>query len=537
VQSTGSELLAAGIAALVLLAAPAAARAAAPTGDFTVSPQVPVAGANATFSASANDADGDPITVSWSFGDGGSATGDSVPYAYATGGTKTVTMTLEANGDTFTKSHAVRVDAPPLATFSWSPPVQQIGQPFTFDASGSSDDVAVSSYLWDFGDGQQASGATAQHVYAASGTKTVTLAVTDDDGVTSTAQQVVRVNAPPTAHFTFAALERVAGEPFDVPLLGKPVAFDGRSSSDTDGSIATYEWDFNGDGQFGDDTRSSLITNLSTPGVVNIGLRVTDSDGAQSVFTQPVRVDQAPLASFTFTPTSPVAGQRVTFDSTSMDPDGAQDITALRWDLDADNTYGDATGPTATRVFAVAGTYPVGLQVVDSAGVQVVELQHVSVRILGAPGLAGAPFSSTFVSTPMQRMSSGASSVLVNGVKRTLSVIPGIRVAIAGRVFEGATKITRLVVHAPAGALVATRCRGHGCPAKRDRHRVRSAGSVRLHRLERSLAAGAHVTVTVTRKGFIGKQIQFTIRQAQPPVRHELCLVPGARRATKCPAA
>jgi PKD repeat protein len=266
---------------------------------------------------------------------------------------------------------------------------------------------------------------------------------------------------------------------------------------------------------------------------------VTDSDGATQVFTQPVRVDQVPVASFTFTPTSPLAGQRTNFASTSSDADGDQDITSLQWDLDGDGTFGDAAGPTATRVFPTAGTYPVALQVTDSVGVQTVELQHVSVRILGSPSLSGSPFKSTFLSTPLTDTptgSSAASKMSVAGSGTKLNVVSGVRVSIAGRVFEGATRITRLLVSAPPGALVTARCRGQGCPVTRERHHARAHRSVRLRTLERMLDAGTKVVVTVTKRGLVGKQIQFTIRKMQPPVRRESCLVPGAERAARCPA-
>jgi PKD repeat protein len=524
-----------GIAAFAMLSTPRAALATALTGDFTFTPAAPLAGAPIGFAATSSDPE---ASVEWDFGDGTNATGPSAEHAYPTGGTRTVSMTLTANGETSEPiTHTVVVNAPPQATFGWAPNVPQPGDSIAFDATGSTDDVGISSYAWDFGDGQTGSGATVAHVYPTGGTRTVTLTVTDSDGATTSLQRALRVNTPPTARFTFAALERVAGQPFNVPLLGGPVAFNGTGSTDADGTIATYAWDFNGDGQFTDDNRGSLITNLTTPGFVNVGLRVTDSDGGQSTYSEPIRVDQLPVASFTFAPTSPVEGQRVSFDSTSSDPDGAQDLTALRWDLDADNAFGDATGPSATRVFSTPGTHPVALQAIDSVGVQVVEVQHVAVRISGSPSASGSPFSSTFVSMPLTRSpSSGASTVLVAGVRTKLTVIPGIRVSISGRVFAGATRISRLVVAAPSGALVTARCTGRGCPAKRERHRVGSRRAIRLRKLERTLGQGARIVVSVTRRGFIGKQILFTIRGTQPPVRREQCVVPGARRAGRCPA-
>jgi myo-inositol-hexaphosphate 3-phosphohydrolase/alpha-tubulin suppressor-like RCC1 family protein len=72
-------------------------------------------------------------------------------------------------------------------------------------SAGSQDgDGQIVSYGWSFGDGGTASGATADHTYASAGSYTVTLTVTDDDGLTGQASRSVTVTAappvePPTA--------------------------------------------------------------------------------------------------------------------------------------------------------------------------------------------------------------------------------------------------------------------------------------------------------------------------------------------------
>ena len=65
-----------------------------------------------------------------------------------------------------------------------------------FDASGSSDpDGSIVSYDWDFGDGNSGGGLTADHTYAAAGTYSVVLTVTDDEEATGTDSQDVTVNS------------------------------------------------------------------------------------------------------------------------------------------------------------------------------------------------------------------------------------------------------------------------------------------------------------------------------------------------------
>ncbi|WP_296381774.1 PKD domain-containing protein [Winogradskyella sp.] len=64
-----------------------------------------------------------------------------------------------------------------------------------FDASGSIDDGSIVGYQWDFGDGNSSnSGPTAMHTYAMSGNYTVTLTVTDNDGLMGSISKVVTVS-------------------------------------------------------------------------------------------------------------------------------------------------------------------------------------------------------------------------------------------------------------------------------------------------------------------------------------------------------
>ncbi len=75
---------------------------------------------------------------------------------------------------------------PPVAD-AGGPYSGQVGSPITLDGSGSYDpDGDILSFLWDFGDGSPMLDswpeATVTHAYAAAGTYTVTLTVSDDDG-------------------------------------------------------------------------------------------------------------------------------------------------------------------------------------------------------------------------------------------------------------------------------------------------------------------------------------------------------------------
>jgi len=75
-----------------------------------------------------------------------------------------------------------------------------VGETAVFDGSASQDpDGIVTDFQWDFGDGTAASGATANHVYAAAGVYTATLTVTDDKGATAIDTVLVTVLTPAQA--------------------------------------------------------------------------------------------------------------------------------------------------------------------------------------------------------------------------------------------------------------------------------------------------------------------------------------------------
>ncbi len=89
------------------------------------------------------------------------------------------------------------VNMPPVASFGISHPgmvLPVVDQPITLDASASVDpDGWLVSYEWDFGDGSSDSGVVVEHVFAGVGTYTVSLTVTDNDGVTDTDSSTIDV--------------------------------------------------------------------------------------------------------------------------------------------------------------------------------------------------------------------------------------------------------------------------------------------------------------------------------------------------------
>ena len=106
----------------------------------------------------------------------------------------------------------------------------------------------------------------------------------------------------------------------------------------------------------------------------------TDPTPANNSSTVTVLVDVPPVASFSFTPTSPITGDQVRFDaSTSSDADG---ITAYSWSFD-DGTFG--TGQTPTHAYATQRGYNVTLTVTDALGGMATTAHSIDVRNPGGP--------------------------------------------------------------------------------------------------------------------------------------------------------
>ena len=76
--------------------------------------------------------------------------------------------------------------------------------------------------------------------------------------------------------------------------------------------------------------------------------------------------NRLPTADFEFSPAAPKKNENVTFTSLASDPENR--IQMLEWDLDGDNQYDDAFGPTAQNSFDTPGTKTVRLKVTDSDG-------------------------------------------------------------------------------------------------------------------------------------------------------------------------
>ena len=112
-------------------------------------------------------------------------------------GAKSVTVQYRDNaGLVSSYSSSIILDTiVPVANAGQSQTVNQ-GNSVTFDASSSTDNIGIASYVWDFADGSHDSGKTATHSYSTAGTYVAKLTVQDLAGNTATATVTIVVQAP-----------------------------------------------------------------------------------------------------------------------------------------------------------------------------------------------------------------------------------------------------------------------------------------------------------------------------------------------------
>lgn len=171
-----------------------------PKTQFTLSPSNPTVRDNVTFTDQSNDPDGYLASWLWNFGDGASSTLQSPMHAFAQKGRHQVTLTVTDNdGATNTASQEVVVsNLPPTACFNCSSSTPRTNADVQFvDTTVDPENVPLSSWLWDFGDGYTSDLQSPTHKFASKGDYNVTLTVRDDENAVSTYSMSISVTDTP----------------------------------------------------------------------------------------------------------------------------------------------------------------------------------------------------------------------------------------------------------------------------------------------------------------------------------------------------
>jgi PKD repeat protein len=155
-------------------------------------------------------------------------------------------------------------------------------------------------------------------------------------------------------------------------MEGMTVSVDASLSSDPDGVIQSYAWDF-GDGSFG--TGVKTTHDYTAEGTYTVVLTVTDADlltDSASEQVTAVKPPEPPVASFTALPTYLVVAVDA---SASYDPDGA--IVSYAWDF---GDGGTGVDKIMSHTYLAGGTYTITLTVVDSQSLSASASSSVTVQ-------------------------------------------------------------------------------------------------------------------------------------------------------------
>jgi PKD repeat protein len=329
----------------------------APTAAFSFGPALLVPATEASFVDDSSIQDGRIVAWLWQFGDGTTSAEQNPRHAYASRGAYAANLTITTDAGTQdTARQTVYVRGPPTPAFGLLTDNFHV----TADArSASADYGSLVGYAWDWGDGTREAGQAVQtHTYAALGTYTITLNVTDDHGLSAQASQGFAVQADaPTVDFHVQE-----GKLFK----GNVLAFTDATTS-ISGTPVAWSWDF-GDGATS--TEQNPRHAFAHAGAHAVRLNVTDDHGLSAQGTRSIHVEAAPSIVLAVRQ----AGLTLVLDaSNSTDEDG--NIT------DYDVLWGDGRethGRVATHDYVTPGAQTFTVQLTDNDGNIAIQRQAVS---------------------------------------------------------------------------------------------------------------------------------------------------------------
>ncbi|WP_435345335.1 PKD domain-containing protein [Haloarchaeobius sp. HRN-SO-5] len=310
------------------------------------------------------DGDGSPDTgfTEYQFYNTNYTSGTYQPSVFA------YNATTEESDQALCPELTVAPNQPPTAQLDYAPGTPTVGQTVEFDATASTDDDGdLFALRWDFGaDGSYEVNESTElgidgrenRTYTTTGTKQVRITVRDNDGATTNRTVEFTVSpesAGPTADFSVSPNPTVAG---DLTTL------DASASSDSDGTIQEYRWDFDGDGTVDWTTSNPVTTHTydydsTGPGYAVTRLTVVDGDGLTGSTTRDVTITQAgPVAQCSVSTTAVEPGGSVTVGASA-----SENADDYQYDTGS-GTFGDFTSQAQRTVtFDEAGAYEIRVRV------------------------------------------------------------------------------------------------------------------------------------------------------------------------------
>lgn len=225
---------------------------------------------------------GPPNTWLWDFGDGNTSTAQHPVHTYASPGTYLVSLIVSGTGTGCTDQtfNIVTISNNAVAGIN-APDSVCNGTQVTFDDVSTITNGTITSWFWDFGDGNTSTAEDTVYDYAVPGTYIVTHSVAASGGCVSSITDTVTVLPLPVAAFST-----------NIVCEGQITQF----TDMTPGTIGTWNWDF-GDGNTSTDQNPTHI--YAAEGNYTVTLSVITPEGCSDVTTGNVLVNELPVAAFT----------------------------------------------------------------------------------------------------------------------------------------------------------------------------------------------------------------------------------------------
>jgi gliding motility-associated-like protein len=299
-----------------------------------------------TFTDISTIASGSISTRAWDFGDSTTATGPTSSHTYLSGGNRQVKLVVtSASGCKDSLQKSIPLHPVPVPDFSGPDVCRDQATNFT-DASTVSAGT-LSSWSWNFGDGDTSASQNPSRTYAATGSYQVKLIVYSNQGCSDSITKTVLVHPRPVPSFSN-----------NVICFPLPTTFT-NSTTIASGTVNSWKWDF------GDTTTSGSqhpTHNYALAGTFSVKLRSTSALGCTDSTTQSVTVYPKPVANFGVT--AACAGFANSFtDSTTI---GSGTVNGWSWDFGDASAASFAQNPTHT--YAAPGIYNATLIAYSNSG-------------------------------------------------------------------------------------------------------------------------------------------------------------------------
>ncbi len=349
----------------------------APVANFSAAT---VAGCAPLYVQFTDQSTGNPFSWNWDLGNGQLSTVRNPVGNYTQPGTYTVRLIVRnsAGIDEEIKTSYITVSPSPQASFTANFTTSCVPATIQFTDQSTAPPGAgtITSWLWDFGDGNTSTQQNPSHIFTATGFYTISLRITSSSGCQSFVSigRFIRVVSGIDADFSFS----------QPGTCQAPFVINFQDLSSGPGTLS-YSWNFGNGGPTS--TLQNPSATYPATGTYPVQLNVQSSLGCSGTITKNITIT-GKTTDF-IAPSSICIGQTVTFQNNSSPPP-----VSSSWDF-GDGTTSSQTNPTKT--FFNGGSFPVKL--INNYG-NCVDSITKTVNVISQPAVDFTANDSTACSAP-----------------------------------------------------------------------------------------------------------------------------------------